>query len=288
MTAEFSFCFPAWAWTDWPVSVLPFIRVWRVWRVLHTDIRDILPCFFCCQGQGSPRHEYRLGEELVESNPVKKDLGVLADKKLDMSFQYAHAVGKVSINRGVASWKREVIVPSALPLWVPSAVLCPGLGPPAWGIHGDVGVVPKESHKDDQRAPKKKACGCWACSASRRESSRETSLPLSGTWQELLKKMETNFLHSLGEERMVLRKKNGKYFTRSMMKHWHRLPSEAVNPSPLEARLCGTLGSLTSGWQPSPWANWDGTEWRSMIAFYAYTHNLKWDCSSVTAYRTRT
>ena len=47
---------------------------------------------------------------------MKKDLGVLVDKKLDVSFQYAHAVGKVSTNRGVASWKREVIVPSALPL----------------------------------------------------------------------------------------------------------------------------------------------------------------------------
>lgn len=45
-------------------------------------------------GWGNPKHKYRLGKEVIERKSEEKNLGVLANGKINMTWQCAFAVQK--------------------------------------------------------------------------------------------------------------------------------------------------------------------------------------------------
>ena len=104
----------------------PMCGVQRGWDAIQRDLDELdqqaqvnlmsftkSKCKIFQLGRGSPRYQCKLGNEGIEHSPLKKDLEVLANGKLDVSQQCALAALKANhilgcIKRYMA---REVILP---------------------------------------------------------------------------------------------------------------------------------------------------------------------------------
>ncbi|GAB0192650.1 mitochondrial enolase superfamily member 1 [Grus japonensis] len=98
-------------------------------------------CKLLHMGWGDPQYQYRLGDELVESSPADKNVGIPVDEKLDMCRQCVLAAKKahhilVCIKSSVTSRSREGILPLYSALLRPHLEYCAQL----WGPQDKRGI----------------------------------------------------------------------------------------------------------------------------------------------------